>query len=324
MTLFHCSSVSSSAGTVRAIPALATRRSIRTKVLKAAATKAFTDSVEVTSSSLTTAPRPAPSTAFRTTATSCGWQGTQPSATSAPACANAIAVAAPMPDAAPVTRAVRPFRSDTPSEHHVAAVGPQRLANVVRGIVRREEHRRRRHLVRLAEPTDGHLCELLVLPLVGLVFHHVGEDRAGRNRVDPHALGRDLARERLRKCEHAALAGAVMNHLVAADLTELRAYVDDVSVAALEHLRQHVACAEENGAQVDVHNLVPLLGRHLVQQNLREDARVVDQDLDGAELALAALDHGNDLGFLGDVRVHVDCAAAALPQGRQQLGGTTP
>src|SRR5258708_9442578 len=244
MTLFHCSSVSSSAGTVRAIPALARNTSIRPKALKGAARKEVTDSGEVTSSSPTTARRPAPSTPFSTTPTSCGSPGNQPRATSAPACANAIAVAAPMPDAAPVTRAVRPFRSDTPSEHHVAAVGPQRLANVVRGIVRREEQGRRRHLVRLAEPTDGHLCELLVLPLVGLVFHHVGEDRAGRNRVDPHAPGRNLARERLRKCEHAALAGAVMNHLVAANLAELRADVDDVYVAALEHLRPDVARAD--------------------------------------------------------------------------------
>src|SRR5258708_449382 len=228
-TLFHASSVSSRAGTVRAIPALATRMSTRPKVLIASATNEFTESVEVTSSSLTSALRPAASTESRTTPTSCGPLGSQPNAPSAPARAKARAVGAPMPDAAPVTRAVGPFRSHTASEHHVAAVGPERLANVVGGVVRREEDRGRRHLVCLAEPPDGHLGELLVLPLVGLVFHHVGEDRALRDRVDAHAPGRDLARQRPRACEHAALAGAVVNHLVSADLAELRTDVDDVS-----------------------------------------------------------------------------------------------
>src|ERR1700694_1170518 len=313
-TLFHASSVSSRAGTVRAMPALATRIATRPKVWTACAAKEFTDSVEVTSSSLTRALRPAPLTASLTSPTSCGSLGSQPSATSAPARANAIAVAAPMPDAAPVTRAARPFRSHTDSEHHVAAVGPQGLANVIGGVVRSEEDGGRRHLVRLAEPADGKLAALLVLPLVGLIFHHVGEDRPRRDRVNPHALGRHLARERLRKCENAALARAVVNHLVSADLTELRADVDDVAVAALEHLRQHVPRTEKHCAEVDVHHLVPLLGRHLVQEHLREDARVVDEDLDGAELSLHALDHGLDLGFLGDVRLHVDRAAAAFAQ----------
>src|SRR5438445_214296 len=110
---------------------------------------------------------PGATTASRIGRTSCGSAGSQPSATSAPARAKAIAVAAPMPDAAPVTRAVRPCRSHTASEHHIAAVGPQRLADVVRGIVRRQEDRRRRDLVSLAESPDGQLAKLLVPPLVG-------------------------------------------------------------------------------------------------------------------------------------------------------------
>ena len=87
-------------------------------------TKALTESVEVTSSALTVARRPAASTASLTGEGSCGSEGSQPMATSAPARANVTAVAAPIPDAAPVTRATRPVRSHTDQSITSPPLGP--------------------------------------------------------------------------------------------------------------------------------------------------------------------------------------------------------
>src|SRR5947207_2134975 len=82
-----------------------------------------------------------PATASRTGSTSCGSPAYHARPTSAPACANTRAVAAPMPDAAPVITATLPVKSNMvslpigPLEHHVAAVGTERLPHVVRRLV---------------------------------------------------------------------------------------------------------------------------------------------------------------------------------------------
>ena len=76
----------------------------------AVASSASTSLVLRTSTGTASALPPAAVIASATGSTSCGSPGNQPSTTFAPARANSVAVAAPMPDAAPVTTAVLPSR----------------------------------------------------------------------------------------------------------------------------------------------------------------------------------------------------------------------
>src|SRR6476620_10762286 len=85
--------------------------------------------------------------------------------TFAPARANAIAVALPMPDVAPVTRATLPanvlllftaFLSFLFSNLCDSSIDEQFHAGDVAGVVRRSEHDSLRDFIRGAEPAEGH------------------------------------------------------------------------------------------------------------------------------------------------------------------------
>ena len=95
------------------MPAFATTMSMLPSSATVRATAPSTASRLATSHSSTSARRPAASTAWATGATSYGSPAKYASATSAPASANVVAVAAPMPDAAPVTNATLPSRRNT-------------------------------------------------------------------------------------------------------------------------------------------------------------------------------------------------------------------
>src|SRR5207302_3914777 len=100
--------------------------------------------------------------------------------------------------------------------------------------------------VHLAETADRQLAELARRPLLGLLRHHVGQDWPGCDRVHADSLRRDLTRQGLRESDYTCLARAVVHHLHAADLAELRSDVDHVAAAPLEHARQYEARAEED------------------------------------------------------------------------------
>src|SRR5207244_1773998 len=88
--------------------ALATTTSSRPSSAIVRETNPDTESVSETSTSTARHRRPDASTARRVGSTSCGSGGYQPAATSAPASAKTFAVAAPIPEAAPVTSATLP------------------------------------------------------------------------------------------------------------------------------------------------------------------------------------------------------------------------
>ena len=78
---------------------------------------------------------------------------------------------------------------------------------------------------------------------------------------------------------------------LAADLTELRGNIDDAAVTPLEHLADEGARAEEDAAQVDIDDAVPILDREVLDQRLGKDAGVVDEDVDPAEPGKRRLRH---------------------------------
>ena len=74
---------------------------------------------------------------------------------------------------------------------------------------------------------------------------------------------------------------------------------------AAEHLR-----AEPGAAQVDVDQARPLLVGELEERHDRLDARVVDEDVEAAELFPRLVDHRLDVGALRDVAFDGDRLAA--------------
>jgi hypothetical protein len=77
---------------------------------------------------------------------------------------------------------------------------------------------------------------------------------------------------------------------------------------------------QEGATQVDVHDGIPVLQRHLEDQIIADDAGVVDQDGRGAELK-RDLFHGS-LDPLGraDVDCHSDGSATGRGNRRHRLG----
>src|SRR5690606_39567153 len=91
-----------------------------------------------------------------------------------------------------------------------------------------------------------------------------------------------------------------------------RGNVDDQALALqLDHLGGDLAGAQEDPGQVDVDHRLPLIQRHfldlavphLEQQAIAQDAGVVDQAVDGAEVAGDLADHVAHLIQIG--RAHV-------------------
>jgi hypothetical protein len=91
-------------------------------------------------------------------------------------------------------------------------------------------------------------------------------------------------------------------------------------LAARDHALGHRLRDEEGAARVGVHHVVVVLGRDVDQPLRRADARVVDQDVDGAHLGLGMRHRGGDAVGVGDVeRHHMGVAALGLDLGAQRL-----
>jgi hypothetical protein len=150
---------------------------------------------------------------------------------------------------------------------------------------------------------------------------HAGTELGGDHRReddrDVHAVGGQLGGHRLGEADHAELAGGVDRAAGHADPTDGRGDVDDVAVAALEHGAGGELGAGDDGAQVDVEDLVDRLLGLLHERGERHDPGVVDQDLDRAERLGPGQERGEGAA-VGDVDHEALGAAADLGRG---LGG---
>ena len=92
--------------------------------------------------------------------------------------------------------------------------------------------------------------------------------------------------------------------------------VDDrAPPSTVEHDARRRLGAEEPGLEIDVEDEVPVALAHLEQRHPRIDARVVDEDVEGAELARDPRDHLPRLGHARDVGLDEHRA----PAGRADL-----
>jgi hypothetical protein len=87
---------------------------------------------------------------------------------------------------------------------------------------------------------------------------------------------------------------------------------EDAAPAAGLHAWNGGPDGVEGGREIDGEDLVPLLGRKLLDGRDVLDAGVVDEDINGSERLLGLSHHGDDLVRLGHVGGQVDCCDAEL------------
>jgi hypothetical protein len=93
--------------------------------------------------------------------------------------------------------------------------------------------------------------------------------------------------------------------------------IHDRTGAAAQHLPGDGAAGVERPAQVRVDDLLPVLVAHPGDQRVPRDARVVDEDVEVAQIGLDLLDQRLRLGRVADVRADGDPADL----GRDRVGG---
>ena len=200
------------------------------------------------------------------------------------------------------------------------ALHAEHLAADVRRGVRAEERDQRGHVLR-GEEVELAALEGRVALVPVLLRHEVeghGGERGGGDRVGRDPAARALHGDDRGERGDAGLGGAVVALAEVAQQTRRRRRVDDVARLALGlpvlHRR---AGGQEVPAQVHADDGVPVVVGHLGQRLVPQDAGVVDQRVEPAELAHGGLDEPvRDVG-IGDVARDGD---RAPPRGGDLVG----
>ncbi len=194
----------------------------------------------------------------------------------------------------------------------MAAVDDHGVADHEGGRVRAQPDDGRGDLLGLAHPPDRLLRDHLRAPFgraPGEAIHHRRVDVAGADGVDADVLRGVVEGRRLGEADHAVLRGGVRGAALDADDPCARGRVDDRAAALLEDQRNLVLHAQEDAAEVDVDDPVPLLlvvlrGRSRLP---RLDARVVEGEVQPPE----------SLNGLGQGRLHVLGPRHVAPDGER-------
>src|SRR6185436_8987302 len=189
------------------------------------------------------------------------------------------------------------------------------LARDIPGLFAGQERDHGRNVLRLTGATDRDLgrgfgqevLERDVHPRGGLPDHG-GGDEARSHGIGGHAEAAELDRKSLGETLHTGLGRGVVD-LTAVSLRGRGGQVDDPAEAFGRHVRLDGLGHQERATQVDVHDGIPVLDRHLEDQVVADDAGVVDQDGRGAELDRDTFDGGLDLGGHADVDSHANGTA---------------
>ena len=150
------------------------------------------------------------------------------------------------------------------------------------------------------------------------VADHVRAHEAGADGEDGDAVRLELLGQRLAEAVHGRLAGAVGRRRAARQVGGAARDVDDAPAAALDHPRDHGAAAEVDAEDVDLEDVPPLVGLELPAGVLPDrDPRVVDEEVDRAELLFGSRHHPLDVR--ADRDVGLDRETAGLGGGRLHL-----
>ncbi len=141
---------------------------------------------------------------------------------------------------------------------------------------------------------------------------HVGRDEARCDRVGRDVVAAELDRERLGEALDARLRGRVVGLPAVAERRRARE-AHDAAPVRLDLELLHRLRHQERAAQVHADHGIPVVFRHLEEQVVAQDARVVDQDGRRAELVgdLRSTAAVTCLG-VGDIRADTDRLAARL------------
>ena len=161
------------------------------------------------------------------------------------------------------------------------------------GGARRQEHGRTADVAGVAPAAGGDaLLDLAVARLVGLQRGGVvGGDIARRDGVHIDAPGRPFVCEQLGEAGDAALRRGVARHADAALEGEERGDVDDLARALGQHVATGRLAEEEGGLEVGVDHRVPILLGKVDAVGAADDAGIIDEDVEAAELLQRLVDH---------------------------------
>ena len=131
-------------------------------------------------------------------------------------------------------------------------------------------------------PRDGPFPRFVVVQQVWR--RHRRLDDPGMDRVGPYSFSGVGRRRRLGQQPHRPLGRPVGRRVLRSYQPRHRRNVHDGPAPRLPHLRDGVLRPKKHPLAVDIHDLVPQLGRSLLHQPQLEDPRIVHQDIQLAEL----------------------------------------
>ena len=107
---------------------------------------------------------------------------------------------------------------------------------------------------------------------------------AGSDRVALNVVLAVLRADVLGQHLQAALCRRIRGNRLTAKLGHHRAGVDDFAASLFDHPGQNCFGANERSCQINIDNLIPLCFCHLDHRNSLDDARIVDQNVNCADL----------------------------------------
>src|SRR5690554_6170038 len=240
--------------------------------------------------------------------TSCNGSSRRPQTTTvAPSAAILSAVAAPIPEPPPVTkatlfcmRAVMIFSS----EECRTAVDGDVLAGDETGIVAGQEGHHARHFLGLAQAAQRDGGDHRLHPLIGDAGHHWRVGRAGHYGVDADLLRRQLAGQAAGQAHHAGLGSDVVAGAFAGQRTGAGEVDDGAGGALGDHQPGSFAGAQEGTLEVDADHPIPVLHRGIQETVDRAGAGVVDQHIQASGFVGDTLHGSLDRGLVHHVAHH--------------------
>ena len=215
--------------------------------------------------------------------------------------------------------ALRLLRMTGECSAHEAAVDGDDLAGDVGGV--HEMQHGLGDLLRPAEAAQRDLPGEVVQRLLPEHLHHVGVDHARGDAVDADAGRGELRREGARQADDRVLGGGIARLAGGAVAAPDRGDVHDAARVRVQHRPDHGLRAVEAAVHVHIEDAPPGLLPDVLELLLFGDARVVDEQAHGPELALDMAHHALDRGAVGDVRLLHEHLAPRGAQPRGELLG---